>query len=180
MNGTASSIVECALRMIREGGYHSFSFRQIATELGVKSASIHYHFPTKEALGVALTQRYTCEFLEGLGDPDSHGKPLDFYIKAFQKSLVTHQSACVCGVLAAEAGRLPQPVREILEEFTAKNIQWLKKGLTKQFPEMALKKKSEAAAAIFSALEGAITFAALTDQPSHLDKVGRWIKDVVV
>ena len=66
MNERASQIIDSAIRMIRAGGYHSFSFRQIAAELGIKSASIHYHFPTKEDLGVALTKRYTENFVASL------------------------------------------------------------------------------------------------------------------
>ena len=84
MNERASQIIDIAIKMIREGGYHSFSFRQIASELGIKSASIHYHFPSKEDLGVAVVKRYSDQFLESLNNPSEHKKPADFYIEAFQ------------------------------------------------------------------------------------------------
>ena len=47
---TRDKILELAQEAIATRGYSSFSFREIATELGIKSASIHYYFPTKEAL----------------------------------------------------------------------------------------------------------------------------------
>ena len=178
MNERASQIIDSAIRMIREGGYHSFSFRQIATELGIKSASIHYHFPSKEDLGVAVTKRYTEVFLASLGQPSDHQRPVDFYIQAFQNSLEQHESACVCGILAAEAGRLPEPILETLAEFTGKNIQWLEEGLRLQCSDWPEEKVKEYALSIFSTLEGGITFAAFSKQPAHLQQVGDWLKKI--
>ena len=106
MNETAKKITDIAERMIRDGGYHSFSFRQIADELEVKSASIHYHFPTKEALGELVTKRYTENFLASLGRPEEHKDPIGFYISAFETALKVDGRTCLCGVLAAESGRL--------------------------------------------------------------------------
>lgn len=178
MNERASQIVDTAISMIREGGYHSFSFRQIASELGIKSASIHYHFPTKEDLGVAVTERYSVDFLASLDHPPEHDRPADFYIDAFQNSLERHQAACVCGILAAEAGRLPQPILDALADFTKKNVKWLEEALQIQCPEWPEEKVTESALSFFSTLEGAITFAALTQQPKHLKQVGNWLKKI--
>lgn len=176
MNERASDIIDSATQMIREGGYHSFSFRQIATELGIKSASIHYHFPSKEDLGVAVTRHYTEQFLKSLGTPIDHKKPADFYIRAFQDSLEKHATACVCGILSAEVGRLPSSIREALEEFAQKNIKWLEEGLRLQCVDWSKAKVRDSALSFFSALEGAITFAALTNKPEHLKQVGSWLK----
>lgn len=175
-NDRASQIIDIAIKMIREGGYHSFSFRQIASELDIKSASIHYHFPSKEDLGVAVVKRYSEQFLESLNNPSEHKKPADFYIEAFQNSLEQHQSACVCGILAAEAGRLPQAILETLSEFTTKNIDWLDQALRLQCVDWSDDKVKESALSIFSALEGGITFAALSQQPAHLEQVCDWLK----
>jgi len=180
MNERACQIIDCAIRMIREGGYHSFSFRQIATELGIKSASIHYHFPTKEDLGVAVTKRYTEIFLKTLNEPTNLKRPADFYIQTFQNSLEQHESACVCGILAAEAGRLPKVILDALSDFTSKNIAWLEEALRQQCPEWSEDKVKEFAVSIFSALEGGITFAALSEQPAHLQQVADWLKKLCV
>ena len=32
---------------MRRGGFHGFSFRDLAADVGIKSASVHYHFPIK-------------------------------------------------------------------------------------------------------------------------------------
>jgi TetR/AcrR family transcriptional repressor of nem operon len=44
---------------VQARGYNALSFREIAKDVGIKSASIHYYFPTKGDLGVALAKRYT-------------------------------------------------------------------------------------------------------------------------
>ncbi|MDF2795086.1 MAG: transcriptional regulator, TetR family [Pseudomonas orientalis] len=48
-----------ARKMVQTRGYNGLSFRELAKEVGIKSASIHYHFPTKGDLGAALAKRYT-------------------------------------------------------------------------------------------------------------------------
>ena len=178
MNERASQIIDSAIRMIRAGGYHSFSFRQIAAELGIKSASIHYHFPTKEDLGVALTKRYTENFVASLGQPSDQKRPADFYIQAFQNSLEEHETACVCGILAGESGGLPQSMRDALRDFTEQNIKWLEEALRLQCSDWPEEKVKESAVSMFSALEGGITFAAFSKQPAHLQQVGDWLKKI--
>jgi TetR/AcrR family transcriptional repressor of nem operon len=58
----ASEIMDAAERRIRTSGYNGFSFRQIAADVGVKSSSVHHHFPTKPALAAAVARRYTDRF----------------------------------------------------------------------------------------------------------------------
>src|SRR6266436_1065650 len=48
---------------IRHAGYRGFSFRDLAAELGIKSASVHHHFPTKASLAAAVVRRYGDRFL---------------------------------------------------------------------------------------------------------------------
>ena len=48
--------------LLQDKGFNGFSYAHIATELGVKNAAIHYHFPTKESLGIAVVKRYRDRF----------------------------------------------------------------------------------------------------------------------
>ena len=57
MNEILAAIMDAAERRMRIGGFNGFSFREIAADVGVKSASVHYHFPTKENLAAAVTRR---------------------------------------------------------------------------------------------------------------------------
>src|SRR5215813_13605173 len=61
---TRLAILKRAERYLQSSGYASFSFRRIAEDLGIKSASVHYHFASKEDLGVELLQSYRQRFDE--------------------------------------------------------------------------------------------------------------------
>ena len=58
MGNSQKKILDVATRMVREGGYNHFSFREIANEVGIKSSSVHYYFPTKADLGAALVTNF--------------------------------------------------------------------------------------------------------------------------
>ena len=66
-----AALLQAAENKVRLGGYSNFSFRELATEIGIKSASVHYHFPTKADLGAELAHQYTNAFMLVLGDPDA-------------------------------------------------------------------------------------------------------------
>ncbi len=61
MSDVAAAIMDAAERRMRKGGFSGFSFREIAADVGVKSSSVHYHFPTKENPAAAVIQRYTAQ-----------------------------------------------------------------------------------------------------------------------
>ena len=65
------AIEDAAERHARRGGYHGFSFRNLAAEVGIKSASVHYHFSTKGDLVAALAERYMARMRDTLGDASS-------------------------------------------------------------------------------------------------------------
>jgi TetR/AcrR family transcriptional repressor of nem operon len=48
---------------IRNAGYGGLSFRELPAEIGIKSASVHHHFPTKATLAAAVARRYGDRFL---------------------------------------------------------------------------------------------------------------------
>ncbi len=44
---TKEKIMNAARLTVQDRGYAGLSFRELAKEVGIKSASIHYYFPTK-------------------------------------------------------------------------------------------------------------------------------------
>jgi TetR/AcrR family transcriptional repressor of nem operon len=115
--------------MIRDGGYNSFSFRNIADAVGIKSSSVHYHFATKEDLAVAVTKSYIERFLAGLGpaeDVFAQGvNPIEAYVAAFRRALIDDKRMCLCGILGAEIDVLPPRLAAEVKSFFQSNIKWL-------------------------------------------------------
>jgi TetR/AcrR family transcriptional repressor of nem operon len=55
---TREQIMALGRSTVQAHGYGGLSFRELAKAIGIKSASIHYHFPAKADLGAALVQAY--------------------------------------------------------------------------------------------------------------------------
>jgi TetR/AcrR family transcriptional repressor of nem operon len=172
---TAERIKYLAEGYIRNRGYNSFSFREIADEIGIKSASVHYHFPTKGDLAAAVARRYSERFFEQLGDPqDSTVVPkilIQRYIGAFRHALVKERKVCLCGMLGAEAESLPEPVLEETQRFFQTNLHWLttvwSRYLNKTRTEPAVQNR---AAHMLAALQGALIVARTLDDVSVFER----------
>lgn len=151
---TREKILNAAEGMIRERGYHGFSTREVAAEVGVKAASVHYHFPTKSDMGAAATERYAARFLDALGSPDRfEGAPataLQVYAAAYRHALTVERRLCLCAILGAESDGLPDPVAAAARRFFERNLSWLSAALGGDDSAQSL------APAVLSALEGAL------------------------
>jgi AcrR family transcriptional regulator len=65
---TAERLMDLAEDHIRNAGYGGFSFRDLAAEIGIKSASVHHRFPTKATMAAAVARRYGDRFLASVAD----------------------------------------------------------------------------------------------------------------
>lgn len=59
---TRARILDIALRLFAERGYAGASIRDIAEELEVTKAAVHYHFPSKELIAQALLEPFVGRF----------------------------------------------------------------------------------------------------------------------
>jgi TetR/AcrR family transcriptional repressor of nem operon len=162
---TATRILDAAERLVQLRGFNGFSYADIAGELGLTTAGLHYHFPSKAALGEALIRRYAARFGEALAAIDADRadarEKLDAYA-ALYADVLRGRRMCLCGMLAAEFQTLPKPMRTAVVLFFDENEAWLAGVLeegraegTFRFPGSA----TDAAQAILSGLEGAMLVA---------------------
>jgi TetR/AcrR family transcriptional repressor of nem operon len=150
------ALLKAAEDKVRSGGYSNFSFRELAKEVGIKSASVHYHFPTKADLGAALARQYTDNFMDLLGDPVEIHKadksPIQVYTTQFRRALLEDKKMCLCGLLGAETDCLPEKVQQETKRFFRLNLQWLQVAHKLNSPIDVEQK----AASTLSLLEGAM------------------------
>lgn len=59
---TRDRILSLAKAHLTRGGYHSFSFADIANALNIKPAAVHYYFPSKVDLVIAVVRAYGDRF----------------------------------------------------------------------------------------------------------------------
>jgi len=157
---TAERIVAAAERRMRDGGFHGFSFREIAADVGVKSASVHHHFATKQDLAAAAVRRYVDRHMSALGDPDDPGRTPDelivLYIDLFRHDLVKDCQMCLCGVLASEAAALDSAVAREVRVFFDRNRAWLEAVLKRVMPNARPGEIRGKALTATATLEGAL------------------------
>ena len=117
---TRERIMEAARLTVQDRGYNGLSFRELAKDVGIKSASIYYYFPTKGELGSALGARYTFDFLEYLDGLLAEGLDqkacIQKYTEVFGQTVRNDNRMCLGGMMAAEFNELPLEVRiEVVE-----------------------------------------------------------------
>lgn len=118
MSDMKTAIMDAAERRMRAGGFGGFSFREIAADVGIKSSSVHYHFPTKDDLAAAVIRRWAEHTSEGIDqefekDPD----PVRVWTKTFRGTAFSELHMCPCTVLGASSYDLPEQVAMEVKQF---------------------------------------------------------------
>ncbi len=147
--------------LMRTLGYAAFSYADLSERVGIRKASIHHHFPTKEALGASLIDSYLEKFEQALAQilaeeataEQRLTRYAEFFIASMREGMMP-----LCGALSAEISALPDSLQRRVRYFFELHLDWLgrvvKDGVrTGEFrPDLDAK---HTASLILSALEGA-------------------------
>jgi TetR/AcrR family transcriptional repressor of nem operon len=152
------AILAAAKRTAQAHGYAGLNFRDLAQEVGIKAASIYYHFQSKADLGAAVARRYWedgAAALEAISAENSD--PLDRlrqFPDIFRRSLANDNRLCLGSFMGAESEDLPEAVKKEVQVFADVNVAWLSKALSAS--GLTSPEESEPRArAIFAAIAGA-------------------------
>lgn len=171
---TRDSILAAATRAAQAHGYGGLNFRDLATQVGIRAASIHYYFPGKADLGVAVARRYhedAAAALEALSDETAD--PIDrlrAYPALFRAALVNDNRMCLGSFMAAEFDDLPEAVAREVQVFADVNIAWISRQLVAGAGQSDRESLSRARA-IFAAVIGAQLLARSRSDPGLYDSV---------
>jgi TetR/AcrR family transcriptional repressor of nem operon len=173
---TRQRIMTAARLTVQDRGYGGLSFRELAKDVGIKSASIHHYFPTKGELGGALAERYTSDFAEYLDGLLAEGLDQETcirkYTEVFRNTLLNENRMCLGGIMAAEHKELPVEVRAEVVKFSEMNVRWLIKVLSLgKSARVVTKATQRRALAIFAAIEGAQLVARSRGDVSAYDEI---------
>lgn len=175
-------ILDAAERMAQAVGYNGLSFRDVAAAVGIKSASVHYHFPSKGHLGAALARRYTDRLVHHLQGVDAKGEGpkagLAAYVDVFRSTLRLDGRMCLCGMLAAETDAIPVEVRAEVRRFVDLNVDWVAATIARSSGKPADSPViRQHARAIFAALEGAMLVARGSGDIASFDAMTKQYED---
>jgi TetR/AcrR family transcriptional repressor of nem operon len=163
--GTAQRILDVAEELVQSRGYNGFSYADIAGELGLTKASLHYHFPSKAELGEALIERYSARFLGSLEAIASTTSGADSKLEAYAglyADVLRGERMCLCGMLAAEYQTLPERMHDSVIRFFDHNLTWLAGVLAQGQANGELSfdgPPADAAQTVLSTLQGAMLVA---------------------
>jgi TetR/AcrR family transcriptional regulator, transcriptional repressor for nem operon len=160
---TRSRILDVAQELIQRLGANAMSYQHISEAVGIRKASIHHHFPTKDDLIEAILQRYAAYFgglVEAiLASNLPAAEKLRRYCRLFEETLREgdHDRACPCAMLGAELATLGSAAAGLIRRFYRENEKQLARLLEQGRAERTLSfagSPRETAALIFALLEG--------------------------
>jgi TetR/AcrR family transcriptional repressor of nem operon len=160
---TAERILDCAQTRIQQRGYNAVSYGDLAAELDLTTAAIHYHFPSKADLVQTLVRRYRRRNAETRAaiceETDTLRARLERYVDLFA-GVIDGGGLCLCGVLAADGPTLPDAVRREVRGFFADQEDWLTTLLEEGAPDgtglRGCETPRETAQVILATVEGAM------------------------
>lgn len=160
--------------LLRTRGYAAFSYADLSSRVGIRKASIHHHFATKEELGGVLIDNYLVRFedaLKSIFAQESKAKArLERYAEFFITSMIDGMLP-LCGALSAEMSVLPQSIQERVHRFFRLHLDWLEEVIRVGVTAKELRADVNAnttAMLILSTLEGASFVAWATDDASQI------------
>lgn len=177
LNNTAHKLLDAAEAFTQTRGFNAFSYKDLEKEVGIRTASIHYYFPTKGDLAFHMADRYLVHFrskLESMSSKHAQGiDRLNGLGDAFVSTL-SEGKFCVCLMLSTEHLSLPEGVLGKVKEFFSITETWLSQSITLAQEQGSLNPKvsaSDLAAQLLAVLEGGMVIALARNEPEQLGKL---------
>jgi TetR/AcrR family transcriptional repressor of nem operon len=176
---TADLLLDAAQELIQKRGHNSFSYKDLAAVVDIRTASIHYHFPTKADLGEALVERYLESLEVVLIQINSKARSSKAKLKRFMglyKETESRGCICLCGSLASDIVTLPEPVQKAVSRYLDRSRAWIANTLSEGVKRGEFKlagKPVELASALLASLQGSLVISRALDGPSIVDQVQR-------
>lgn len=179
---TKREILDLAQNLMRENGYNGFSFAHISSQMGIKNAAVHYHFPTKEDLGVAVTFRERRRFQKWITrkailEMDPWGK-LDWFFSIYQNYSHNGERVCYLANLETDFNTIPERLREEARGLNAELLAWLTELMTVGRAQGIFDIRgdpADKATVVLATIQGGLQIARVT-QPERFEATLRQIK----
>ena len=123
---TKSEIIRIGDELIRDKGINAFSYADISKILGIKNASIHYYFPTKTDLCLAVIDAHQKQ-LQSLIETNAEDTPIQ-KLEAFMSiyaATQAEQKICLVGALTTDLHTVEEPIKTAMEQFAGMLLSWV-------------------------------------------------------
>jgi len=132
-SNTREQILDTAIELLLQRGVNGFSYRDIASPLGIKNAAVHYHFPNKKDLVKALIEENHQLLRRGTAEFMAYGGParpqLEGLFHYTMSQCQCGRPICMAGALSVDFEELDEEIRASLDRFMADTLEWLSRVL---------------------------------------------------
>jgi len=174
-----NQLLDAAQLLVQTRGHNGYSYRDLAGQVGIRTASIHYHFPTKTDLAVALVRRYRESIAEAMAtiavEKTSLADRLDGVAAVYYHCLKSDGRICVAAALAGEFASLPKDVQAELSRLITDSQGWIARFLTEGRTRGEIPATSDPAALArlwYATLQGALVMARATEGSALVEVTG--------
>lgn len=126
---TRTALLDLAEHTVRSRGFDGFSYADLAKVLGIRKASIHYHFPTKARLSEALIERYQANLQQRLAEIEAAhataGARLQSLIALYRSALHHGETVCLCVAFSICRESLSAAVVATVADIRRMILRWL-------------------------------------------------------
>ena len=178
-NETVTQLLDAAQDLVRDRGYNAFSYKDLESSVGIRTASIHYHFPAKADLGRSLMERYRAELEDQLTEIDRKSRTATGKLKSFvglYRATEKAGTVCLCGSMASDRETLPDPLRDAVADYLERSERWVAETIAEgvragEFEPAG--KPADVAATLVAGLQGGLILARARAGRAVLDSVQR-------
>lgn len=164
-------ILDIAEHLIMSRGFNRFSYKDISTEMKVKNAAIHYHFPSKNDLGVAVIRRAQSRCRKwnetSAKKAVSPVDMLDTFFEMFAGYLNSGEYVCLASTLETDFNTFSKEMQNEVRLYAAEMLNWIRNLLARgrqeglfTFPDSP----EDRAFYILSSVQGALEIARVSDK----------------
>ncbi|MBF0226447.1 MAG: TetR/AcrR family transcriptional regulator [Desulfobacterales bacterium] len=182
---TKQEILNIAEELILTKGYTNFSYKDISETIGIRRASIHHHYPTKEDLGSAFVQKYQIQFKIwcDLTKDKSPKEKFEEFLELYKLLSNNFQKACPIGMLITEYIVLPQKLQIEIKNFFSTIVSWLSDVLEEGKKQKEF--KSEINPIVFAniiviLLSGTLKTALVFEDCCHCNSIFEEVKNMII
>ncbi|NAO98925.1 TetR/AcrR family transcriptional regulator [Vreelandella titanicae] len=177
---TRTALMDLAEHSVRSRGFDGFSYADLAEAIGIRKASIHYHFPTKANLSEALIERYQTHLQHGLAEikttHSSAGERFKALIALYRSALHDGQTVCLCVAFSICRESLSEAVISRVGAVRTMVLQWLMAMFERGQRDgtiVAIQNSTDEARTTLATLEGAHLAARTEEDPAVFDAATR-------
>lgn len=174
---TADKIIDTATELLQQRGFNAFSYSDISKLIGIKTASIHYHYPSKNELGKTVMSKYRERHQAAMykidSEFDSPLKKIQAFTQLFKCTFGRDYKMCPCAMLTTDIATLPDSIQDEVQGFYTDNESWLAAVLDDGRQQKIFTfdaSPAECAKTLFAAFEGAMLSARAFEDNNRLSR----------